>query len=151
MGTFTKYLLIALSLSSYIEIRKSYKLRCWRWDNVIVEEGWLILKLTQQTTIAMVLQSLCLCPSNNSSLILPNNNLIFRNNNNSNNSTRLILNQNKSDQKRDFSTSCSSSIKPRRDLLLLGLTSLSLTCLPFSGMYIYISLLHYMVLVVCSS
>ncbi|KAK2446097.1 psbP domain-containing protein 5, chloroplastic [Trifolium repens] len=81
----------------------------------------------------MVLQSLCLCPSNNSSLILPNNNLIFRNNNNnSNNSTRLILNQNKSDQKRDFSTSCSSSIKPRRDLLLLGLTSLSLTCLPFS-------------------
>ncbi|PNY05740.1 psbP domain-containing protein 5 chloroplastic-like [Trifolium pratense] len=81
----------------------------------------------------MVLQSLCLCPSNNSALILPNNNLIFRNNNNnSNNSTRLILNQNKSDQKRDFSTSCSSSIKPRRDLLLLGLTSLSLTCLPFS-------------------
>lgn len=89
---------------------------------------------------AMVLHSLCLssCPSNNN-LILPNNNLIFRNNNNNNNTitTRAVI----LNQKRDFST---SSLKPtsqtRRDLTLLGLTSLSLTCLPFSGISLSISL-----------
>ncbi|XP_058785829.1 psbP domain-containing protein 5, chloroplastic-like [Vicia villosa] len=85
----------------------------------------------------MVLHSLCLspCPSNNNLILPNNNNLIFRNNNNNNNTSKVvILNQNKSDQKRDFST---SSLKPtsqtRRDLMLLGLTSLSLTCLPLSA------------------
>ncbi|KAI5403596.1 psbP domain-containing protein 5, chloroplastic [Lathyrus oleraceus] len=79
----------------------------------------------------MVLHSLCLssCPSNNN-LILPNNNLIFRNNNNNTITTRAVI----LNQKRDFST---SSLKPtsqtRRDLTLLGLTSLSLTCFPFSA------------------
>ncbi|XP_004501276.1 psbP domain-containing protein 5, chloroplastic [Cicer arietinum] len=68
----------------------------------------------------MVVQSLCLSPSNN---------LIFRNNNN--NTTKVILNQTKSEHRRDFSSSSQTTIF-RRDLVLLGLTSLSLTCPPFS-------------------
>jgi len=86
-------------------------------------------------TLAMVLQSLWLCPSNNPALIiLPTNNRIFR---------RAVLNQNQTkcslsdDDKRDFSSSSS-----RRDFVLLGgLTSLSLTtCVPFSGKFLF--LLH---------
>ncbi|CAK8568699.1 unnamed protein product [Lathyrus sativus] len=80
----------------------------------------------------MVLHSLCLspCPSNNNLILPNNNNLIFRNNNNNTITTKVVI----LNQKRDFST---SSLKPtsqtRRDLMLLGLTSLSLTSLPFSA------------------
>lgn len=84
-------------------------------------------------TIAMVLHSLWVCPSNNPALILPTNNRIFR---------RVILNQSKcsslsGDDKRYYSSSSS-----RRDFVLLGggLTSLSLTtCSPISGKFLLLA------------